>query len=225
VIHIDAEWNEYRQEMRAQIALAELKFRNKFASGYVDCEDLPAFARRLKAVNVPSVAYFRDGNLYAIVGCVHDVAEHVEYLINGWKIDTRLSRDDSFYNIRDFVRTRNPDARNLARLKQVAVLCMLGAFLVQQVSFYRFTTHLARFLADYPDWNMPNSIAELLTGHPWLHLMLIGLIVLWSVIVLRAKESRIHVYIYLIVMAILIALAHHFCIWHMQVQDMGGLSS
>jgi thioredoxin-like negative regulator of GroEL len=91
-VHFDAEWNEsYRAVARRQMREAEASLGEQANFGEVDCDASPELARSIRILNVPSVAYYADGKLIAVlVGAKQDVRARLERILRGESI----GRDD-----------------------------------------------------------------------------------------------------------------------------------
>ena len=84
-VHFDAAWNVgYRQEMRRRMRDAAEAIGEQANFGEVDCDTEIALARSLPIINVPTVAYYRDGVLVAaLIGANQNVKQRVERLLRG----------------------------------------------------------------------------------------------------------------------------------------------
>ena len=95
VVHVDAQWDGYRLLLEKKIGAIEPQFQNEVSFGYVDCDQEQEYAREIGIVNVPSMAYYRDGELTAlVVGVQQDLAENIRRVMQGEVLDTsnKLSR-------------------------------------------------------------------------------------------------------------------------------------
>jgi thioredoxin-like negative regulator of GroEL len=84
-VHFDASWNaEHRKVMRGVMVGAEQALAERVNFGEVDCDRDPELAKSIPILNLPSVAYFRDGKLVgALIGTSQDVRLHLERLLRG----------------------------------------------------------------------------------------------------------------------------------------------
>jgi len=63
-IHFDANWDaRYRAVTRTAMADAEHLLADRANFGEVGCDNYPELAKSIPILNVPSVAYYRDGKL------------------------------------------------------------------------------------------------------------------------------------------------------------------
>jgi hypothetical protein len=84
VIHIDAEWDRYGDEVQKQMKMAAEDFSGEVALGYVDADTEGDYAREIELGNVPTVAYYRDGELVArVVGASRYLSENIRVLKAG----------------------------------------------------------------------------------------------------------------------------------------------
>jgi thioredoxin family protein len=69
-VHFDAAWGvRYRQKMRRRMRDAAEAIGEQANFGEVDCDIELALARSVPIINVPTVAYYRDGELVvALIG-------------------------------------------------------------------------------------------------------------------------------------------------------------
>ena len=84
-IHFDAEWDtNYRTIGRRKMEEAEQALGELVNFGEVDCDLAPKLAKSVPVLNVPSVAYYRNGVLIAaLVGTEQDVRGGVERILRG----------------------------------------------------------------------------------------------------------------------------------------------
>ncbi len=88
VIHLDAEWDGYRQMVAAKFELIEINTPD-VGFGYVDVDREKDFASETKVLNVPMVLYYRGNNLIAaVIGQMQNIAANVAKLRSGEKIET-----------------------------------------------------------------------------------------------------------------------------------------
>jgi thioredoxin-like negative regulator of GroEL len=74
-VHFDAEWNEsYRTLLRRRMRDAESSLGTEANFGEVDRDASPELARSIPILNVPSMAYYAEGKLIAVLaGAEQDV--------------------------------------------------------------------------------------------------------------------------------------------------------
>jgi len=79
VVHFDAEWDvAYRPIVRRRMAEVEREFGERASVGEVDIDAHPELATSIPILNVPTVAYYRDGRLVsALIGAGQNVLERV----------------------------------------------------------------------------------------------------------------------------------------------------
>ena len=84
-IHFDANWDaKYRAVTRGAMADAEQVLAGRVNFGEVDCDSDPELAKSIPILNVPSVAYYRDGKLVgALIGAGQNVRLHLERVLRG----------------------------------------------------------------------------------------------------------------------------------------------
>ena len=63
IIHFWASWNRYDDEMKARLNQIDAAFSDQIAVGYVDIdqEQMWELAKELKALNLPALAYYKNG--------------------------------------------------------------------------------------------------------------------------------------------------------------------
>lgn len=84
VIHLDAEWDGYRFAVAHQIEQIESDFAGVVSFGYMDVDDEQDFAREIGLRNIPACAYYKDGELQAVViGVGQDVAKNIRLIQDG----------------------------------------------------------------------------------------------------------------------------------------------
>ena len=82
IVHFDAEWDGHRPAMAKKLLAGVEACQHPVAVQYVD--DHPDIARSRGLLNVPSLAYYRDGECVAVViGLAQDVPENLELLRAG----------------------------------------------------------------------------------------------------------------------------------------------
>jgi thioredoxin-like negative regulator of GroEL len=80
-IHFDANWDgKYRAVTRSAMADAEQVLAECVNFGEIDCDSEPELAKSIPILNVPSVAYYRDGRL---VGALIGANQNVRLLLEG----------------------------------------------------------------------------------------------------------------------------------------------
>jgi thioredoxin-like negative regulator of GroEL len=87
-VHFDAEWNiSYRAVTRRQMQEAEASLSEQVNFGEVDCDASPELAKSTCLLNIPSVAYYKDGKLVAVlVGARQNVRARLERILRGESI-------------------------------------------------------------------------------------------------------------------------------------------
>jgi thioredoxin-like negative regulator of GroEL len=84
VIHLDAEWDGYRFAVAHQIEQIQSDFAGVASFGYMDVDDEPDFAREIGLRNTPACAYYKDGELQAVViGMGQNVGENIRLMQGG----------------------------------------------------------------------------------------------------------------------------------------------
>lgn len=84
VIHFDADWNGYRLDVRRRMLDAEQAYGDAASFAEVDADAQVDLGRSIPIVNVPTVAYFRDGRLVAaLIGANQNVKARVCRMLNG----------------------------------------------------------------------------------------------------------------------------------------------
>ena len=83
-IHFDTVWDvSYRTSMRNTMKYAEQMLGENVNFGEVDCDKSPELAGSIPVLNVPLVAYYRDGKLVAsVIGANQDVRENLEGILH-----------------------------------------------------------------------------------------------------------------------------------------------
>ena len=84
-IHFDANWDvKYRNIVRSAMADAEQALGNRVNFGEVDCDSAIELAKSIPILNVPTVAYYRDGKLVgALISADQNVRLHLECVLRG----------------------------------------------------------------------------------------------------------------------------------------------
>jgi thioredoxin-like negative regulator of GroEL len=84
-IHFDANWDaKYRAIIRSAMADAERVLADRANFGEVDCDRDPELAKSIPILNVPSVAYYRDGKLVgALIGAGQNIRVHLDRVLRG----------------------------------------------------------------------------------------------------------------------------------------------
>ncbi len=81
-IHFDAEWDLHRSVMRSKMEQAEKCLADVANFGEVDCGRDPELAKSIPILNIPTIAYYREGKLIgAIIGAAQDVRLCLERLL------------------------------------------------------------------------------------------------------------------------------------------------
>jgi thioredoxin 1 len=82
VIHFDAPWDNYRRQIQAKMLLAQEHFGDKVAFGEIDIDVDFELAEELALRDVPTVAYYRNGELIAaLVGASQDIEARIIRLL------------------------------------------------------------------------------------------------------------------------------------------------
>lgn len=84
-IHFDGHWDaKYRAVTRSAMADAEQVLAGFVNFGEIDCDREHELARSIPILNLPSVAYYRDGKLVgALIGASQNVRLHLERVVRG----------------------------------------------------------------------------------------------------------------------------------------------
>jgi len=86
-VHFDAEWDGYRKGVRASMIEAQEAFGDQVSFGEIDTDSNWELSRSIPVLNVPLVAYYRDGKLLAaLIGADQNVRARVERVLNGQPI-------------------------------------------------------------------------------------------------------------------------------------------
>lgn len=101
-VHFDAEWNSScRTVTRRQMQEAEASLSEQVNLGEVDCDASPELAKSIRVLNVPSVAYYKDGKLVAVlIGARQNIQARLERILRGESI----GRDDGLGGANALVR-------------------------------------------------------------------------------------------------------------------------
>jgi thioredoxin 1 len=100
-VHFDAEWNTTRAVTRRQMREAEESLSEQVNFGEVDCDANPELAKSIRLLNIPSVAYYKDGKLIAvIIGAQQNVRARLERLLRR----ESMERDDGLGGANAIVR-------------------------------------------------------------------------------------------------------------------------
>jgi len=88
VIHIDAVWDNYREEVQSAIQEVKVEFKDKVFFGYADCEENQEYISTLKLLNTPSIAYYRGEKLVSIIiGKSQNIRENLNKIMSGEALD------------------------------------------------------------------------------------------------------------------------------------------
>lgn len=84
-IHFDANWDaKHRDRIRSAMADAEQVLADRVNFGEVDCDRDPELAKSIPILNLPTVAYYRDGKLVgALIGAGQNVRIYLERVLRG----------------------------------------------------------------------------------------------------------------------------------------------
>lgn len=84
-IHFDAEWDKsYRTLVRGKMKDAEQSLGEQVNFGEADCDRDPELAKSIPVLNVPLVAYYRNGRLIAaLIGAQQNVRSRLQRILRG----------------------------------------------------------------------------------------------------------------------------------------------
>ena len=83
-IHFDAAWDGHRDATRAKMLEAQAAFVDRAAFAEVDVDKEGDLAKAIPVLNVPLVAYYRDGKLVAAkIGAGQDVLGRLQQVWRG----------------------------------------------------------------------------------------------------------------------------------------------
>jgi thioredoxin-like negative regulator of GroEL len=87
-LHFDADWDKkYREEVRRSMLEAEAVLGERVNFAEIDCDASVALSKSIPVLNVPLVAYYRDGKLVAaLIGADQNVRARMERVLHGEKI-------------------------------------------------------------------------------------------------------------------------------------------
>ena len=87
-VHFDAEWNSSNRAVtRRQMAEAEASLKEQVNFCEVDCDANLELAKSIPILNVPSVAYYGEGKLIAVlIGTNQNVRARLERVLRGESI-------------------------------------------------------------------------------------------------------------------------------------------
>jgi thioredoxin-like negative regulator of GroEL len=98
-VHFDAEWDvSHRAIIRLRMSEAEDVLADHVNFGEVDCDREVELAKSVRVLNLPTVAYYWNGNLAgALVGARQNILGRLERLLRGEVIghEDGLSSDDT----------------------------------------------------------------------------------------------------------------------------------
>lgn len=88
-VHFDANWNvDGQAATRRKMEAAERALADRVNFGEVDCDRTPELAKAIPLLNVPSVAYYREGKLIGtLIGAGQDVRDYLERVLRGEPIE------------------------------------------------------------------------------------------------------------------------------------------
>ena len=94
-ILFDAPWDvSYRPIVRGNMLQAEKLHGHHAQFGEVDCDKFPELAKSMQILNIPFVAYFRDGKLVAgLIGAHQNVSARLERVSLGCTIGYKDGND------------------------------------------------------------------------------------------------------------------------------------
>jgi thioredoxin-like negative regulator of GroEL len=95
-IHFDAEWDvAYRPLLRQKMLEAEKELGDRVNFGEVDVDRYMELTKSVRLPNVPTVGYYRDGQLVALLtGCRQNVRGRLERVMRGEAIGHKDGYDD-----------------------------------------------------------------------------------------------------------------------------------
>ena len=95
-IHFDAEWDvAYRPLLRQEMLEAEKELGDRANFGEVDVDRYMELAKSVRLRSVPTVGYYRDGQLVALLpGCRQNVRGRLERVMRGEAIGRKDGYDD-----------------------------------------------------------------------------------------------------------------------------------
>ena len=87
-LHFDADWDaKYREQVRRSMLDAEAAFGEQASFAEIDCDANVELSKSIPVLNVPLVAYYRDGKLVAaLIGADQNVRARMERVLRGEKI-------------------------------------------------------------------------------------------------------------------------------------------
>lgn len=87
-VHFDAEWDvSYRTITRLRMRAAADVLTEHVNFGEVDCDREVELAKSIRVLNLPTVAYYLDGNLVGVlVGARQNILGRLERLLRGQQI-------------------------------------------------------------------------------------------------------------------------------------------
>lgn len=87
-LHFDADWDaKYREQVRRSMLEAATTFGEQVSFAEIDCDANVEFSNSIPVLNVPLVAYYRDGKLVAaLVGADQNVRARIQRVLRGENI-------------------------------------------------------------------------------------------------------------------------------------------
>jgi thioredoxin-like negative regulator of GroEL len=83
IVHVDANWDNYRFQVKELIGSAGKNYSDKVFFAYVDCDEEKAYAKEIGLMNIPSIAYYSGTELKSlIIGAHQNMERNIECLIN-----------------------------------------------------------------------------------------------------------------------------------------------
>ena len=84
-IHFDAAWDVAGlASISPKLEEAQEIFKDQVAFGFVDCDQSPELAKAIPVLNVPAIAYFRNGKLVAaFIGSRQNIRLRLQHLLGG----------------------------------------------------------------------------------------------------------------------------------------------
>lgn len=95
VVHLDAEWDGYREPFARRIGIIAQQLSNSTSFGYIDIDREPDHARSIHLLNVPACSYYRGRELVAtVIGMEQDIEDNLRIVREGGPLtsDNKISR-------------------------------------------------------------------------------------------------------------------------------------
>jgi thioredoxin-like negative regulator of GroEL len=87
-LHFDADWDaKYREQVRQSMLDAQAALDQEANFAEIDCDSNVELSKSIPVLNVPLVAYYRDGKVVAaLIGADQNVRARVERVLRGERI-------------------------------------------------------------------------------------------------------------------------------------------